>query len=246
MIQGDLRLEHQDNALIVRSKHNARWYGALGVGIALIFLIQWTSVPAPSGLALLAYWFGLVIGVVAPAGIGVFLLLPREVITTFDLRCHRVVHHVSIGRGWYERRRTYAFTEIAGLRLNGYDPEPDSLHASHDPAEWRDAVAQHGKQQLSDLRNDNRGDLRSNWIAEARRRPAALVGKLGGTFLCAKRRQLEGASTRSSTSRDRESARPLRASHFVCQRRRGDTIAPDRCCRSRRGVRCWLAGGHEC
>jgi hypothetical protein len=31
---------------------------------------------------LLAYWFGLVIGVVAPAGIGVFLLLPREVITT--------------------------------------------------------------------------------------------------------------------------------------------------------------------
>ena len=125
MIQGDLRLEHQDNALIVRSKHNARWYGALGVGIALIFLIQWTSVPAPSGLALLAYWFGLVIGVVAPAGIGVFLLLPREVITTFDLRCHRVVHHVSIGRGWYERRRTYAFTEIAGLRLNGYDPEPD-------------------------------------------------------------------------------------------------------------------------
>jgi hypothetical protein len=33
---------------------------------------------------------------------------------------------MSIGRGWYERRRTYAFTEIAGLRLNGYDPEPDS------------------------------------------------------------------------------------------------------------------------
>jgi hypothetical protein len=64
---------------------------------------------------------------VAPAGIGLFLLLPREVITTFDLRSHRVVDHVSIGRGWYERRRTYAFTEIAGLRLNGYDhPEPDS------------------------------------------------------------------------------------------------------------------------
>jgi len=56
-----------------------------------------------------------------------FFLLPREVITTFDLRSHRVVHHVSIGRGWYERRRTYAFTEIAGLRLNGYDPEPDSF-----------------------------------------------------------------------------------------------------------------------
>jgi hypothetical protein len=46
--------------------------------------------------------------------------------TTFDLRSQRVVHHVSIGRGWYTRRRTYAFAEIAGLRMNGYDAEPDS------------------------------------------------------------------------------------------------------------------------
>jgi hypothetical protein len=62
------------------------------------------------------YWLGVVIGV-AFFGFGVFLLLPREIITTFDLRSHRVVYHVSIGRGWYERRRTYTFAEIAGLRL---------------------------------------------------------------------------------------------------------------------------------
>ena len=38
----------------------------------------------------------------------------------------RVAHHLRIGGGSYERRRTYAFAEIAGLRLNGYDAEPHS------------------------------------------------------------------------------------------------------------------------
>jgi hypothetical protein len=128
MIQCDLRLERQGGALILHSKHNARWLGALLGGFALFFLIKLFSMPTQSGhtlVALLAYWFIVIIGV-AFAGIGVLLALPREVTTTFDLRSHRVVHHLSIGCGWYERRRSYAFAEIAGLRLNGYAAEPDS------------------------------------------------------------------------------------------------------------------------
>jgi hypothetical protein len=125
MIQGDLRLERQGNALIVHSRHNARWSGALVGGFGIIFLVQWIGLPEQSGLAVLGYWLGVVF-VVTFVGLGVFLLLPREVTTTFDLGSHRVVHLVSVGRGWYERRRTYAFAEIAGLRLNGYDGEPDS------------------------------------------------------------------------------------------------------------------------
>jgi hypothetical protein len=119
MIEGDdLRLDRQGDALILRARHIARWVGAPLVGFALylIWRIYGIGIPNQSWLALLAYWFGLVLGVMF-LGIGVFLLLPREVITTFDLRSHRVVHHLSIGRGWYERRRTYAFAEIAGLRL---------------------------------------------------------------------------------------------------------------------------------
>jgi hypothetical protein len=127
MNQGDLRLGRQGDALIVHSRHSARWLGALGGGFALyvIWRIYGIGIPKQSVLAFLAYWFGLAMGVLF-LGIGVFLSLPREVTTTFDLRAHRVVHHVSIGRGWYERRRTYAFAEIAGLRLNGHDAEPDS------------------------------------------------------------------------------------------------------------------------
>jgi hypothetical protein len=100
---------------------------ALVIAFALyvIWRIYGIGIPNQGVLAFLAYWFGLVIGVIF-LGIGVFLSLPREVTTTFDLRSHCVVHHVSIGGGWYECRRTYAFAEVAGLRLNGYDAEPDS------------------------------------------------------------------------------------------------------------------------
>jgi hypothetical protein len=37
---------------------------------------------------------------------------------------------VSIGGGWYERRRTYPFAEVAGLRLTWYDAESDSYMPS--------------------------------------------------------------------------------------------------------------------
>jgi hypothetical protein len=124
VIQGDLRLERQGNALIVHSKHNARWVGALvgGFALYLIWRIYGIGIPNQSVVALVAHWFGLMIGVMF-VGIGVFLSMPREVTTTFDLRSHLVVHDVSIGRGWYERRRTYVFAEIAGLRLNEYRGE---------------------------------------------------------------------------------------------------------------------------
>jgi hypothetical protein len=128
MIEGDdLRLERQGDALILHARHIAWWVGVLvgGFALYLIWRIYGIGIPNQSVLALVAYWFGLMIGVMF-VGIGVFLLLPREVITTFDLRSHRVVHHVRIGRGWYERRRTYAYAEIAGLGLKGYYGEPYS------------------------------------------------------------------------------------------------------------------------
>jgi hypothetical protein len=124
MIQPDLGLERKGKTLIVHAKHNGRWVGVLvgGFGLYLVWRIYGIGIPNES---VLAYGFGLVIGLVF-VGIGVFLSLPRGVTTTFDLRSHRVVHHVSIGLGWYARRRTYPLAEIAGLRLTGHDAESDS------------------------------------------------------------------------------------------------------------------------
>jgi hypothetical protein len=126
MVQPDLRLERQGDALVVHAKHRGRWVGVLvgGFGLYLIWRVYGIEMPDQGAPVLVAYWFGLLIGVM-PASFGVFLL-PREVTTTFDLSSRRVVHHVRMGRGWYEHRRTYAFTEIAGLSLTGYDAESDS------------------------------------------------------------------------------------------------------------------------
>jgi hypothetical protein len=58
MIEGDdLRLERQGDALIVHSRHIARWVGALSVGFALyaIWRIYGIGIPNQSVLALLAY-----------------------------------------------------------------------------------------------------------------------------------------------------------------------------------------------
>jgi hypothetical protein len=127
MVQPDLRLERQGDAPVLHAQHNGRWVGvrAGAFGLYLIWRIHGSGIPDQNVPALVAYWFGPLVGVMS-AGIGVFLLLPRQVITTFDLHSRRVVHHVSIGHGWYERRRTYALAEIAGLRLTGYDAESDS------------------------------------------------------------------------------------------------------------------------
>jgi hypothetical protein len=56
----DLRLERRGDALIMHSRHNARWLGALLAGFALcvIWCIYGISIPNQSGLALFAYWSG--------------------------------------------------------------------------------------------------------------------------------------------------------------------------------------------
>jgi hypothetical protein len=53
-----------------------------GFGLYLFWRIYGIGIPNQSVLALLAYWFVLMIGSMF-FGIGVFLLLPREVITTY-------------------------------------------------------------------------------------------------------------------------------------------------------------------
>src|SRR5262245_48564962 len=80
MVQPDLRLERQGDALIVHAKHSGRWVGVLaGVfGLYLIWRIYGIEIANQGVPALVAYWFGFMIGVTS-AGIGVFLLLPREV-----------------------------------------------------------------------------------------------------------------------------------------------------------------------
>jgi hypothetical protein len=101
-MQPDLRLERQGEALVVHAKHSGRWVGVLlgGFGLYVIWYIYGIEIPNQSVLALVAYWFGLMMIGGVCVGIGVFLLLPREVTTTSALtpRLPSCEH-----RGWLVR-----------------------------------------------------------------------------------------------------------------------------------------------
>src|SRR5215467_11319480 len=65
------------------------------------------------------YWRGVVMGV-AFVLLGLFLFLPREGNTFFDLRSRRVLRNVTFCKGLYEHRQAYSFDEIAGLGVKEY------------------------------------------------------------------------------------------------------------------------------
>jgi hypothetical protein len=146
--------------------------GAIGPASRSFFFQHLVSMPDQSGLALLAYWFGIVIGVTF-VSVGMFLSLPREVNTR--LRSHRVVHHVSIERGCYVRRRAYAFAQITGLGLKEYYGEP----YSYLPV----MTLRNGEMRCIRTANSSyliyartiAADLRNNRPAEARRRASTLL-----------------------------------------------------------------------
>lgn len=116
---GLLSLERKGDVLVLRATNPAWWFGALFGGFAVFWLLGWTRQEMGGGLA---YWGGVLMGV-AFVIIGLFLFLPREVNTVFDLRSRRVLHNVSFCRGLYERRQAYSFDEIAGLGVKEYRGE---------------------------------------------------------------------------------------------------------------------------
>src|SRR5262249_1271049 len=130
MIQGGLRFDRQTNAPIVHSKHNAWWVGVLVSASRSFFFIRWVRMPDQSGLALLGYWFGVVLGVTA-LGIGLFSLL-REVAPTFELRSNRLAHHLRMGGGWYERRSKV----VATSRGRKKTPMPRAVTPSTTPNQY--------------------------------------------------------------------------------------------------------------
>ena len=117
-----LRLERKGDTLVLRATTAAWWFGALFGGFSVFWLLGWIRQGAGGGLA---YWGGVVMGA-AFLLFGLFLSLPREVNTIFDLRSRRVLHNVSFCMGLYERRQAYSFDEIAGLGVKESDSSDSS------------------------------------------------------------------------------------------------------------------------
>ena len=111
-----IRLERKDDTLVLRATNAAWWFGALFGGFSVFWLLGWIRQETGGGLS---YWSGVVMGV-AFVLVALFLFLPREVNTIFDLRSRRVLRNVTFCKGLYERRHVYSFDEIAGLGVKEY------------------------------------------------------------------------------------------------------------------------------
>lgn len=119
-MHGNLHVERKGDSLVVRSKRDigVRMVGALFAGFGL-FMIWLTIRHALGGPG---HFFGLMFAVVFVC-FGVLLALPSFVTTVFDLRSRRVHHHLRLAWGWYERHRSYPFTEVAGMGIKEYTGE---------------------------------------------------------------------------------------------------------------------------
>jgi hypothetical protein len=123
-----LHIERTDNELIVQSEPTrafTKWIGALFAGFALCWIIALTRIDAWGEAA---YWLVLIFGIILLV-VSISLVLPRSVITIFDLRSQRVLRRVNVF-GWPYRTRGYPFAEIAGLgvvrgsKIDERDPMP--------------------------------------------------------------------------------------------------------------------------
>ncbi len=123
-----LHFERSDDELIVQSEPTSaftKWIGALFAGFALCWTIAWNRI---DGRSEVAYWLVLTFGMILIV-VSVSIMLPRSVITIFDLRSRRTLRRVNIF-GWPYRTRAYSFAEIAGLgvvrgsKIDERDPMP--------------------------------------------------------------------------------------------------------------------------
>lgn len=114
-----VHIERKGDTLVLRVTSTAGWFGALFGGFSIFWLQGWIRQESGGGLS---YWGGVLTGVVFIL-FGLFLFLPREVNTSFDLRSRRVVRNVSFCGGLYEHRQAFSFDEIAGLGVKEYGGE---------------------------------------------------------------------------------------------------------------------------
>jgi hypothetical protein len=121
-----VKIERTDDTLIVRSHlRGINWLGAAFAAFSLCWTLFWNRRDAQGEAT---YWSGVGTGTIFIL-IGIFLMLPRSVLTIFDLRAQRVRRSVTVF-GWTYRDQTCPFADIAGVGIiegsqsDNRDPTP--------------------------------------------------------------------------------------------------------------------------
>jgi hypothetical protein len=126
-LDSGLHIERSDDELIVQSEPTSactKWIGVLFAGFGLCWTIALARIDARSEVA---YWLLLTFGMILIV-VSVSLVLPRSVITIFDLRSQRAFRRVNVF-GWTYRTRRYSFVDaglgvVRGSKIDERDPMP--------------------------------------------------------------------------------------------------------------------------
>ena len=117
----DLYLERNGQILTLRCNHTHYLFGVAWTAISLFWIYGWCTQPNVN-MGIL-FWVGLLPVALIFVPVGIYLCLPWEVKTTFDLRTKRMVHRQSFCNGLYERLQTHSFAEVEGVGIKEYNSE---------------------------------------------------------------------------------------------------------------------------
>jgi hypothetical protein len=115
----NLSVEQAADTLTVRSRPaGINWLGVAFTAFALFWTAMWNRHDAQDELT---YWLGYGGGIIF-IGIGIALMLPRSIVTVFDLQS-RSVRRTVTAFGWPYREGLYPFADIASIATVKGSPE---------------------------------------------------------------------------------------------------------------------------
>lgn len=99
-----------------RHSHTSLGWGILGLmafSVSMAFFL-------PNSNADLIAWIGLIITLIVFVPLGCFIVLPREITTTFDVLKRSMTLETNYAAGWHIRRRQVPFDQIQGIGLQEF------------------------------------------------------------------------------------------------------------------------------
>ena len=109
-----LGLERRGDELIVRGARMSigpNLFGAAFAGFSLLWIFYWSYRDAGNDLAYASGYLVAAIFII----VGVSLMIPKSVVTIFDLRARQVRRSVTMFNRWPRQRNSYAFEAVTGV-----------------------------------------------------------------------------------------------------------------------------------
>lgn len=119
MLTDEVVVHQSDGRVTLCCENSHKWFGGVILAFMAFWIFRWCSGPnANTGIS---FWIGLIVaaGVFVPAGL--FIALPREIKTTFDLRSRVMEHRTTYAGGLYVTKREVPFAQIEGVGLQEYN-----------------------------------------------------------------------------------------------------------------------------